>query len=78
MKVRMKVDISGTDGRGKSWPKRGGEVEVSDAAGAKLCAGGLAEPVAEREQPEKAVTPEPEKRRTPRKKAAGRGDAESS
>jgi hypothetical protein len=59
MKVRMKVGISGTiDGR--DWPGVGGEIEVSDAEGADMCARGLAEPVAVRS--EKATAKKAEKR----------------
>lgn len=47
MKVRMKVDMSGTLDL-KPWPPRGGVVEVPDVVGAKLCAAGHAEPVADK------------------------------
>lgn len=60
MKVRMKVDMSGTR-NGQQWPARGETVEVGDGEGADLCAAGLAEPVAE-DRVETAVAPEPEKR----------------
>jgi hypothetical protein len=44
VKVKMKVYMSGTRD-GEAWPLPGGEVELSDAEGAKLCANGLATPV---------------------------------
>jgi hypothetical protein len=44
MKIRMKVDVSGLR-NGRTWPKRGTAVDVSDAEGAELCAAGLAVPV---------------------------------
>ncbi len=64
MKVRMKVDMSGTIDL-KPWPPRGGVVEVPDVVGAKLCAAGHAEPVDGRDTGvEKAVKAEgSEKRR---------------
>lgn len=61
MKVRMKVGISGTRS-GADWPLPGGVLEVDDAEGAHLCAGGLAEPVAEPEKVWTATAPEPEQR----------------
>jgi hypothetical protein len=56
MKVRMKVQISGTHD-GQEWPARGGVVELADDEAAGLCAQGLAEPVADTDEPEKAVPP---------------------
>lgn len=61
MKVRMKVGMSGTR-NGEDWPPLGGELEVDDDEGAQLCAGGLAEPVAEPEKVETAVAPKAETR----------------
>lgn len=61
MKVRMKVEMSGTR-NGEAWPGRGETVVVGDQEGADLCAAGLAEPVAAPEPVEKAVASEPEKR----------------
>jgi len=61
VKVRMKVGISGTR-NGEDWPVPGGTLEVDDEEGMALCAGGLAEPVAEPPKVETAVAPEPEKR----------------
>jgi hypothetical protein len=61
VKVRMRVGISGTRS-GEDWPAPGGTLEVDDEEGMALCAGGLAEPVAEPEKVETAVAPEPEKR----------------
>ncbi len=66
MKVRMKVGISGTR-NGQDWPPPGGELEVDDEEGAQLCAGGLAEPIAEPQKVWTATAPEPEKRDEPRK-----------
>lgn len=63
MRVRMKVDMSGTR-NGERWPARGGELVVPDAEGADLCTQGLADPVAEPAKPE---------RRQSAKKAAERG-----
>ncbi len=54
MKVKMKVQISGTRD-GVDWPAPGEVVEVSDVEGAKLCGNGSASPVAERDKTEKAV-----------------------
>ena len=46
MKIRMKVDLSGTR-NGQPWPARGEVADVPDAEGAALCSAGMAEPVAE-------------------------------
>ncbi len=48
MKVKMRVGITGTH-NGVPYPPPGGVWEVPDALGAKLCAGGLAEPVVEKD-----------------------------
>lgn len=74
MKIRMKVNISGTFD-GKDWPAIGGTTEVADHVGADMCAAGLAEPVAEipAQREEKAVEPEPEKRTAPRRRTQKRG-----
>lgn len=61
MKVRMKVDMSGTR-NGQPWPPRGEVADVDDREGADLCAAGIAEPVAETAPVEKATVREPEKR----------------
>lgn len=61
MKVRMTQPMSGTLD-GVRYPKVGDEWEVADAAGAKLCEKGMAEPVAEPEKPRKAVAKKAEKR----------------
>lgn len=53
MKVKMKVEVSGTRD-GQPWPKRGEVLELPDADGAQLCAGGLAEPLPD-DHVEKAV-----------------------
>jgi hypothetical protein len=57
----MKVAISGTRA-GADWPPIGDVLEVSDDEGAQMCAGGLAEPVADTGKVEKADALEPEKR----------------
>lgn len=56
MKIRMKLFISGGRADGTDWPPPGSVLEVEDREGAELCAAGLAEPVAEVEEP--AETPE--------------------
>jgi hypothetical protein len=61
VKVKMLVGMSGSRG-GEDWPPLGGVLEVDDEEGAQLCAGGLAEPVADTGKVEKADAPEPEKR----------------
>ncbi|MEU2924204.1 hypothetical protein ABZ636_03955 [Streptomyces sp. NPDC007251] len=44
MRVRMKIDVSGSrDGR--AWPRRGETLDVPDDEGMRLCASGMAEPV---------------------------------
>ena len=62
MKVKMLQAVVGmVDGH---WsPAIGAELEVSDSAGALLCAKGFAQPVVE-DKTEKAVAPQSEKRRT--------------
>lgn len=65
MKIRMKVEISGTRG-GQDWPKIGEVLEVGDEEGVQLCAGGMAEPVADLDAGvETAVAPVAETRRGP-------------
>lgn len=63
MRIRMKGVIAGPR-NGVDWPPVGGELDVPDEEGASLCASGLAEPVAVVKE-ERAVAPEPEKRRGP-------------
>lgn len=60
MRVRMKVEVSGTR-NGHPWPRRGEVVDVPDAEGADLCAAGLAEPVVD-DRVETAVAPPAETR----------------
>jgi len=55
MKIRLKVELSGTRD-GVPWPPRGEAVDLPDAEAADLCAAGMADPVAERPV-EKAVPP---------------------
>lgn len=62
MKVRMKIQITGTRD-GVRWPGVGGEIDLPDHEAMRLCANGRAEPVEDRDAGvEKAVTPQPEKR----------------
>lgn len=61
MKVRMKVQISGTRD-GADWPAPGEVVTLPDFEGARLCANGSAVPVAV-DKVERADAPEAEKRR---------------
>lgn len=68
MKVRMKVGISGTRS-GVEWPPPGQTLEVDDEEGMHLCAGGLAEPVAEPAKVWTATAPEPEQRDANEKRA---------
>jgi len=68
VKVRMKIQLTGTR-NGVRWPAPGGEVTLPDNEGADLCAAGLAEPVAERAQPETA-TPKAAEKRAPRRRKA--------
>lgn len=58
MKVRMRVDVSGTrDGR--PWPPRGEVADLPDDEAAALCAAAMADPVAEPDgDVEKAVPPQ--------------------
>lgn len=58
----MKVQITGLRNNVR-WPAPGGEVELSDAEGAKLCANGFAEPVVE-DRVEKAVPKKRAEKRT--------------
>lgn len=68
----MKVGISGTRS-GVDWPPIGGTLDVDDEEGAQLCAGGLAEPVAEPQKVWTATMPEPETRAdVPEKRGPGR------
>ena len=66
MKIRMSVDISGTRGDGRDWPRRGESIMVDDAEGAELCASGMAEPVAQKDSDDAetatAAKPEAEER----------------
>jgi hypothetical protein len=63
VKVRMKVQIVGLRNNVR-WPAPGGEVDVLDSEGAKLCAAGLATPVVEDkvEKPAKRAEKRTEKR----------------
>ncbi|MGH3504016.1 MAG: hypothetical protein ACRDQA_24435 [Nocardioidaceae bacterium] len=64
MRVKMKMQMSGSH-EGRAWPARGETLTVPDDEGAKLCASGIAEPVAEKgtERAEKAVPSEPSEHR---------------
>lgn len=46
MKVRMQIQITGTR-NGAYWPAPGGEIDLPDREGAKMCASGVALPVVE-------------------------------
>lgn len=71
MRVRMKIDVSGSRD-GQAWPKRGETFEVSDAEGADLCSSGLAEPVADSGgDVEKAVPADDAEKRVLTKESAG-------
>lgn len=62
MKVRMRVSVSGTR-QGVDWPPAGSVIEVGDEEGMSLCAGGLADPVHDKDTGvEKAVAPKAEER----------------
>lgn len=61
MRVRMIQSIGGTLD-GVRYPPVGGEWDVPDVVGAKLCEKGQAEPVAAPEEPRKAVAKKAEKR----------------
>jgi hypothetical protein len=76
MKIKMKVGMSGTL-NGVPWPPQGGVADVPDVVGAKLCASGLADPVAEEKKVEKAVALEPEKRAEVAKPAAKPAESKS-
>lgn len=60
MKVKMKVDITGTRD-GKPWPGIGEEVDLPDDEGKDLCAAGIAEPVVDTKV-QKATAPKAETR----------------
>ena len=55
MRIRIVEERTGPRHDGRSWPPRGGEIDVDDAEGAAVCAAGWAVPVAEHRQ---AETPE--------------------
>lgn len=71
MKVKMKVDISGTRD-GWPWPPRGEVVEVADQEGVDLCAAKMAEPVAD-DDVKVTTPPEPELRAAPPLSGPGSG-----
>jgi hypothetical protein len=58
MKIRLRVDVSGTR-NGVPWPPRGSVIDLPDDEAVQYCAGGMAIPVAEPEPVETAVDPEP-------------------
>lgn len=62
MKIRMKVDISGSRD-GMPWPRRGGVVDLGDDEAAQLCRAGMAEPVAEPAARVETATPPKEEQR---------------
>lgn len=68
MRIRMKVSVSGSywlDQKPHDWPARGEEGDVPDEEGARLCAHGMAEPVAVEQLVERAVTPQVAEKRRP-------------
>lgn len=62
MKIRMKVEVSGTRD-GEPWPPRGSVIDMPDAEAAQYCAGGMAEPVTTVDEPETATVPEVSEKR---------------
>lgn len=69
MKVKMKVQISGTR-NGESWPIPGTDVELPDAEAAKYCANGLAIPVrSDEDDVEKRAPAKKETEASPAKKS---------
>ncbi len=61
MKVRMKVDLSGTRD-GLTWPPRGSIMEMPDDEARGYISAGMAEPVTEFRDAETAVVPKAEER----------------
>lgn len=65
MKIRLKVDVSGTR-NGVPWPPRGSVIDLPDAEAVEYCAAGMAVPVAEKPVEEHAVDDDAtEERETP-------------
>ena len=65
MKIRIVEERTGPRHDGRSWPPRGGEIDVDDAEGAAVCAAGWAVPVAEHraaETPEDSLSVSEEQR----------------
>ncbi|MBK7450573.1 MAG: hypothetical protein IPJ47_14590 [Anaerolineales bacterium] len=62
MRVRLLLQLTGTRD-GVRWPAPGGEVDLPDREGAKMCASGYAEPVAAKAAAEKATARKPETRK---------------
>lgn len=69
MKVRMRVDVSGTR-NGQEWPRRGQVMELPDDEAVQYCANGMAEPIADTGEAETAVAP-PAETRTALKTSTG-------
>lgn len=61
MKVRLKVDISGTR-NGQEWPRRGSVVDLPDDEAVQMCAAEMAVPVTD-DAVETATLPVDEERR---------------
>ena len=57
MKVKLKVDMSGTRD-GYDWPARGAVVDLPPEEAAGLCDAGMADPVADKAKPEQATVPD--------------------
>lgn len=64
MKIRMRIDVSGTR-NGREWPRRGSVIELPDDEARQYCEAGMAEPVATFAPVETATLPEPEVRAEP-------------
>lgn len=74
----MKVQMSGTR-NGEEWPAKGEVADLPTAEAAHLCSAGIAEPVADKAEPETATAPDTAEKRGGRSRArkphADEGDA---
>jgi len=59
VKVKMIQQMSGPRPDGTDWPAYGAELDVSDAEGKDLCAGGIAIPVAAEARSVEPASPDP-------------------
>lgn len=64
MKIRLKVQISGTR-NGQDWPRIGGVVDLPDEEAISYIASGMADPVATFSAPETTTLPEQPELRAP-------------